>query len=55
MTRLVDEMPELSVILDHLGNPPLGLGAEDRSVAGAPFRRWERNLQELGSMGAYLR
>lgn len=46
-TRLVDEMPELTVVLDHLGKPQLDLGARTAAV-GDQFRRWERDLRRLG-------
>ncbi len=47
VSRLVTEMPELTVVLDHLGKPQLELGAEDPSSTREEFRRWELALQLL--------
>ncbi|MGI3781983.1 MAG: amidohydrolase family protein [Janthinobacterium lividum] len=46
VSRLVEDVPDLSVVLDHLGKPALGLGAQGRST-NDELQRWEQGLARL--------
>lgn len=43
VTVLADAVPELSIVLDHLGKPEVGSAASPM----VPSERWERELREL--------
>lgn len=47
MTRLVEDLPDLTVVLDHLGKPALGLDARGRPAARDELHRWEQSLGRL--------
>ena len=44
--RLVEDLPGLTVVLDHLGKPALGLDAAGRAPDDV-LRRWEQDLRRL--------
>lgn len=47
LSRPVDELPGLTVVLDHLGKPPLALEAQGQSTPTDAFARWRRSLVRL--------
>lgn len=44
VTELADAVPELQIVLDHLGKPEVGTAASPV----LPSETWERNMRELG-------
>jgi len=45
---LARDLPELTVVLDHLGKPPLASApASDNSAAGSGMERWRREFRAL--------
>lgn len=49
LLRLLDDVPGLTVVLDHLGKPPLGLDAGGRPADPDGFEAWRRGLREVGA------
>ncbi len=47
MTRLVEDLPGLTVVLDHLGKPALDLDGRGRAGSGDDLDRWGRDLARL--------
>ena len=46
--ELARDLPELTVVLDHLGKPPLASGAaSDNSAAGSGMEQWRREFRAL--------
>lgn len=43
--RLARELPELAVVLDHLGKPPLGAGADSE-----PMAQWRADFRALAAL-----
>jgi L-fuconolactonase len=46
-TRLVEDLPDLTVVVDHLGKPALGLDDHGRTTASDGLDRWQHSLERL--------
>jgi L-fuconolactonase len=52
VTRLIHDMPELTVVVDHLGKPALNLSAAEQD--SEEFRHWRRDLQQIAGSASVV-